>query len=508
MTGLALALFAFVLHVATSGRYGYFRDELYFIACAHHLAWGYVDQPPLVALAAWLSGAFAYALVALRVLPALAAAATVWVICRLTRELGGGWFAELLAGLGVALMPAYLLLGNTLTTTSFEPLSWSLLAWLIVRMIRTGERRLFLAVGLAVAFGLYGKYSMVLLVVAVSAGLLLTAERRVLKTWWLPAAAALALLLLAPNLLWQARHAWPMLTVLHGDVLNRHAFNNGLTLEYKNVARNAAAFLVEQALFTNPIFVPLWICGTVSLLFGRTLRSYRALGIAYVVLLVLAVALMAKGYYIIGIYGTLLAAGAVTLERLWQVRVALRGVVIAVAVTLTLPLLPLSIPLLPVDTLVAYSAALGLTGRDGTPPRLFQPLFAEEFGWEELTAQVARVYHSLPPAARVRTGLFADTYGDAAALAFYGPRYGLPPVISGQNTYYLWGTHGYSGETMIAVGAMQAEILKRSFADVRLVATYGSPYKWVVEGPAPIYLCTHPRAPLQQLWPRFKWYGA
>ncbi len=508
MPGLAIALFAFVLHVATSGRYGYFRDELYFVACAHHLAWGYVDQPPLVALAAWLSGIFAYHLIALRILPAMAAAATVWVVCRLVQELGGGRFAQILAGIGVALMPAYLLLGNTLTTTSFEPLSWALVAWLTVRMIRTRERQLWLAISLAVAFGLYGKYSMTLLVAALLIGLAVTRERRLLATWWLPAGIALVLLLLAPNLLWQAQHEWPMLTVLHGDVLNRHAFNNGLELEYRNVAGNAAAFLVEQVLFTDPILVPLWLFGVGSLLFARALRPYRALGVAYVVLLALAVLLMAKGYYVIGIYGALVAAGAVALERAWKSRRTLRGGALVAVVALSLPLLPLSLPVLPIDGLISYSAALGLTGRNGTPPRLIQPLFAEEFGWEGLTAQVARVYRSLPPDVRAHTGLFADTYGDAGALAFYGPRYGLPPVISGQNTYYLWGTNGYSGQTMIAVGAMQVEILKGAFQDVRLVATYGNPYKWVVEGPAPIYLCTHPRAPLSQLWPRFKWYGA
>src|SRR5579872_428744 len=505
---LLLALFAFVLHLATSGRYGYFRDELYFIACAHHMAWGYVDQPPLVVFAARLAGAFGYALVALRILPMLSAAATVLAACRVARELGGGRYAVLLTGLGVALMPAYLLLGNTLTTTSFEPLSWSLVTWLVIRIVRTGESRLWPAVGAAVAFGLYGKYSMALLVVALLVGLALTHERRALASPWFPASIALSLALLAPNLLWEARHDWPMFTVLHGDVLNRHAFNNGLELEYKSVASNAVAFVLEQALFTGPIMAPLWLFGLGSLLFDRRLRSYRSIGIAYVVLFALAIATAAKGYYIIGIYATLFAAGSVALERAWSSAARLRQAVPVIAVASTLPLVPLSLPVLPVDGLIAYSKALGLTGRNGGEEHLVQPLFAEEFGWNELAEHVARVYDALPPSVRAKTGLFADTYGDASALAFYGPRYGLPPVISGQNTYYLWGTHGYTGETMIAVGAMQVDVLKSAFKDVRLVATYGNPYKWVVEGPTPIYVCTHPRAPLSQLWPRFKWYGA
>ncbi|MDE2571582.1 MAG: glycosyltransferase family 39 protein [bacterium] len=506
--GLILALIALALHLATSWRYGYFRDELYFIACAHHLAWGYVDQPPLVAVAAYLSAPFGFALPALRLLPAVGAAATVWLACRIARELGGGVSAELLSGLTVMLLPAYLLLGNTLTTTSLEPLSWTLVIYLTMRIIRTGEMRLWPAAGAAVAFGLYGKYSMALLVAALLIGLLLTRQRRVLFTWWLPLSVALTLALVLPNLLWQLRHDWPMLTVLHGDVLNRHAFNNGLELEYKGLLRNAAAFAVLQTVFTHPVFTAVWVSGLCATLFGRSLARYRAVAVAWLVLFALAVALEAKGYYVIGIYAALLAMGAVAIERAWRARPLLLRAAPVAAALVALPALPLSLPVLPVDTLIAYSAALHLTGTGGTPPRLIQPLFAEEFGWDELARHVAQVYDALPPEVRARTALFADTYGDAGALAFYGPKYGLPPVISGQNNYWLWGTRGYDGESVIAVGAMQTDILKASFREVRLIATYGNPYKWVVEGPAPIYLCSHPRAPLSALWPRFKWYGA
>jgi hypothetical protein len=151
---------------------------------------------------------------------------------------------------------------------------------------------------------------------------------------------------------------------------------------------------------------------------------------------------------------------------------------------------------------------LHLTGQNGQPPHVIQPLYAEEFGWDELAAHVAAVYNGLPPAVRARTGVFADTYADASALALYGPRYGLPPPISAQNTYYLWGTRGYDGSTLIVVGATQADLVRQYYRKMTLVATYGHPYKWIVEGPTPIYLCTDPVAPLSQLWPHFKWYGA
>ncbi|HVA37912.1 MAG TPA: glycosyltransferase family 39 protein [Candidatus Dormibacteraeota bacterium] len=506
MIGLLVAI-TVALHLATSWRYGYFRDELYFIECARHLAWGYVDQPPLVAAAAWLSGFAGYSLVTLRLLPVLSAGATVGVACLTARELGGGRFAQALTGLAVMLVPAYLLLGNALTTTAFEPLSWTLAAYAVIRLIRSGEPRWWLALAAGVAFGLYGKYSMLLLVIALAAGVVLTPARRRLATWWFPASAALTALLVAPNALWQYAHGWPMLTVLHGDVLNRHAFNNGVELEYHGLLRNAAAFALEQVVYVSPLILPIWLTGLAALLVGR-LAPYRAIGMAYLVLFAMAVVLDAKGYYIIGIYAVLVAAGSVTIERAAGARRGARAAVLGALAVLSLPLVPFSLPVLPVDTFIGYTAALHLTGTGGAPPRLMQPFYAEEFGWDGLARRVAEVYHALPPDVRARTGLFADTYADAGALAFYGPRYGLPAVISGQNTFYLWGTHGYDGSSMIAVGAMQTEILRRSFRHVRLVATYGNAYKWVVEGPTPIYLCSDPVAPLPELWPRFRWYGA
>jgi Dolichyl-phosphate-mannose-protein mannosyltransferase len=503
----AIALLAFAAHLATSWRYGYFRDELYFIACSKHLAWGYVDQPPLVAVAAYLASPFHYNLFALRFLPVLAAALTVWLAARIARELGGGRFAQGLAALATFLLPAYLLLGNTLTTTSFEPLSWTLLVYALIRLLRTGNPRYWAWAALAFTFGMYGKYSMLLLGFSLLAGLLLTKERRVFRSAWFPAAIGITAVLLAPNIAWQASHGWPFLQVVEGDFAHRHAFQSGLQLEYKNALQNAIAFVTEQFVYTNPVSVPIWLGGLVTIAASRAYRNLRFVTVAYVVLLVAAIWLQAKGYYIIGIYAPLLAAGAVAAERYIR-RPVSRAATMAVFLAATLPFVPLSLPVLSVDTFIAYSKALHLTGTNGEPPRLIQPLYAEEFGWDELAQHVARVYNALPPKERSRTGVFADTYADAGALALYGPQYGLPPVISAQNTYYLWGTHGYDGKTLIVVGASQAGIVHRLYRNVKLVATYGNPYKWVVEGPTPIFVCTDPVAPLPELWPQLKWYGA
>ncbi len=509
MIEVLLAILTSLLHAATAWRYGYFRDELYFIACSKHLAWGYVDQPPLVALAAWLSQPAAYELVALRCLPILAAGCTVFLAAAMAHELGGGKFARGLAGTATMLTPAYLLLGNTLTTTSFEPLSWTLVIYAAIRAVSTASRRRndernWIALGLAIAFGAYGKYSIGLLLAALVVGILLTPGRRVLRWGWL-LAAGIALVLLAPNLWWQTVHGWPIVEVVRGDMTHRPTLANGVALEYRSLAVNARAFALEQLLYTNPAAAPVWLIGLAAPFYVRWLRDLRFVTVAYVIVFLASAALAAKGYYIVGIYASLFAIGAVAVERM-GLRVG--AVIFAALVIVGLTAMPLSLPVLPIATLVSYTKALKLTGQDGAPAHLMQPVFAEEFGWERLARDVSNVYHSLPRSVRAQTALYADTYGDAGALDFFGPRYGLPPAISSQNNYYLWGTRGYDGRTILAVGASRIDILRRYYRSVVLVATSTEPYKWIVEGPAPIYLCRDPVAPLWQIWPHLRWYGA
>jgi hypothetical protein len=414
----------------------------------------------------------------------------------------------MLAGIATLLMPAYLLLGNTLTTTSFEPFFWTLAIYVTIRIVRASpitRPRLWLALAVAIALGAYAKYSIVLLVVALIAGLLLTNERRVLRTPYVACAVAFVALVLAPNLGWQAAHGWPFLAVIQGDAAHRPAFANGVALEYQSLANNTVAFALEQLLYTNPLAAPVWLAGIIAPFRIAALRDLRFIALAYVVLFLAAVTLGAKGYYIVGIYATLLAVGAVAIERVAvPLRAALLGVLVAVAIVS----LPMSLPVLPVQGLVAYTKLLGLTGRDATPAHLIQPLFAEEFGWDRLAQDVAHVYFALPNDIRAHTAIYADTYGDAGALDFFGPRYGLPPAISSQNNYYLWGTRGDDGTTLVAIGATRIDLLRRYYRSVTLARTSTEPYKWVVEGPAPIYLCRDPIAPLSAIWPHLRWYGA
>lgn len=493
----AIAAAAFAAHAATLGRYGFYRDELYFLACVKRFAWGFVDQPPLVPAFAALGLVTHDALFGVRIIAALAAAATVIAAATLARELGAGRFGQVVTALAVALMPGSLFLGNTLTTTSLEPLTWTLAIFFVLRCAHRGGYATVALLAFTIAAAAYMKYSILLLAGALTLGALITRSSRTALVVVTASVCAAALLL--PNILWQASHGFPMLAVLHGDVTGRHAFNAGAQYEFAGPLRNAPAFLLEQLAFPGPLSAPLWIAGVLSLLGDRRLRDARFIGAAYVLVLAAGLVTAAKGYYVIGIYPALFAAGAVVLERQqWRIRTPYAVVLAAAGLVLA----PVTLPVLPVDGLIAYMHAFG------APKRLMQPLFADEFGWEDLTRTVAVRYEALPENVRAKTPVFADTYGVAAALEYYGGRYGLPQPISAQNQYYLWGTRGYSLRTMLAVGASEYWMLKKLYRDVRMVGTFSDPYRWVVEGPTPIYFCSEPLVPVNAIWAALQWYGA
>lgn len=493
----AIALAALAAHLATLSRYGFYRDELYFLACAKRMAWGFVDQPPLVPAFAGLTLLVHDGLFAVRVPAAVAAALTILAAAALARAFGAGRLGQAVTAIAVALMPGSLFLGNTLTTTSFEPLFWTLTILFVVRVARTQSATAWCLLAMTIAAAAYMKYSIFLLAGALVAGALFS--RSVKIAAWIAGASAAAFVLLLPNVAWQAAHGFPMLAVLHGDVVGRHPFNAGTQFEFAGPLQNAPAFLIEQFAFTGPLSAPLWIAGLVALFRRTDVRDARFVAIAYFIAILGGLLTVAKGYYVIGIYPALFAAGAVALERL-RPRVGA-----AYALTLTaagLLLAPLTLPVLPVNGLIAYMQAFG------APQKLMQPLFADEFGWDGLAKSVAAQYDALPASLRSRTPVFADTYGVAAALEYYGPRYGLPQPISAQNQYYLWGTRGYTLSSMLAVGASEYWTLKKLYRNVRMVATFSDPYRWVVEGPTPVYLCTDPLVPLDRIWPALRWYGA
>jgi Dolichyl-phosphate-mannose-protein mannosyltransferase len=496
LAGLAAA--KVLLHLAGIRHYGFFRDELYYMACGEHLAWGYVDQPPLIALFAWISHhLLGNSMVSLRLMPVLAGAAAIFLTGVLARELGGGRFAQFLAAASLLCATAYLAFDSFFSMNAFEPLFWVVCAWIAVRIVKGAPARWWLGFGAVAGVGLENKYTMLVFGFALVAGLVLAGEWRIFRSPWIWAGGFLALVIFAPNLLWEARHGWPQIEVVRNAQL------------YKNVAISPLRFVGEQAVFMHPLSLPVWLGGLIWCFFSREGKRFRFLGWAYFIVLAVFVILAGKSYYALPVYPVLMAAGGVAFERVSEVsaRRWLRWAFPALLIAGGAVAAPFGVPMLPIDTFLRYSALVPegqavKTERDAVGVELPQ-LYADMFGWDTLATTVAQVYRGLPEAEREDCGILAGNYGEAGAVDYFGPGLGLPKALSGHNNYFYWGPRGYSGACMIVYGERSEEFVK-NWGDVRVAATSVSPNAMPNERSVVIYVCRKPVAPLAELWPKFK----
>ena len=502
LSGPAIVLYLagakLLFHLLTANRYGIFRDELYYLACGEHLDWGYVDHPPLVALVAWIERhLFGDLLVGVRFFPALAGAATVWLTGKVARELGGGAFAQVLAALAVIAVPIYLIMHHWLTVNAFEPLLWMACVWCIIRAINTNDPRFWIWFGIFAGLAMETKYTIAFFGFALVIALALTRERRFLaaKEFWL--GAAIAVLIFLPNLIWLARHDWPFLELMHNV---RHS--------HRDVVRGPIAFVVDQAEIMNPILLPLWLGGLIWLFFGRDGARFRVLGILYVVLLATMIALRGKNYYLSAIYPALFAAGGVAFEKITSVRWKWsRAIYALLVVGSTIILAQTVAPILSPEKYLAYQKKLGFeppkaeNQRTGPLPQYF----ADEFGWRELAEATARVYNSLPSEERARTAIFANNFGEAGAIDFFGPRLGLPKAICNHQTYWIWGPRDYDGSIVIVLGS-DGTGDREHFQSVEAAGHVEHPYSRRDEH-FDIFVCRGFTGDLQQAWTKIKSYN-
>jgi hypothetical protein len=488
---------ALLTHLLTNGRYGYFRDELYYIACGRHLAFGYVDQPPLSILLLRLSQLLlGDSLFAIRLLPALAGTAIVALTGIIAREMGGRAWAIALACAATLSALFYLAVGNFFSMNVFEPLFWMGAAYLLVRIINGGSSTLWLWLGVLLALGLENKHSTAFFAAGILVGLLLTPERRHFaeKYIWLGGVIAFAIAL--PNILWQALHHWPTY-----QLLSNIAHSN------KNVALSPAQFIAQQINFMNPATLPLWLGGLVWLFGSRAGRRYRAIGIIYLVTLAEFIILRGKSYYLAPTYPMLFAAGGVAIERVFAARyIWLKPILLATILMAGALFAPLIVPILPPDKLVAYMRAIHFE-----PPRtetshtaILPQVFADQFGWEQMVGSVAQVYHHLRPEDEKRAAIFCENYGEAGAIDFFGPKLGLPSAISGHQNYFLWGPRDWTGEVILVLDTND-EDERELFASVEdLGQVVSSPWAMPFERRRHIYLCRDLKISVRELWPRVK----
>ena len=477
-----------LLHLYAARYYGYFVDELYNLALARHLAWGYVDVAPMIALLGRIEMTlFGDSLPAIRLFPAIAGAGLVVLAAAIARELGGGRFAQGLTALCVLLAPGYLALDHFLNVNAFEPLCWMGCAWLVIRIVNTGNTKLWIWFGLLAGIGLETKHSMLIFGFALIAGLALTPQRKHLYSRWLLMGGLLAFVLFLPNLLWNVQHHFPFVEL-----------QENIRREGRNVDLSLASFFGQEMLAMLPLSAPIWMAGLWALFRG----PYRALTFAWTITAAIILAMNPRVYYLFPAFPMLMAAGAVEFER-WKVR-WLKPVYCVLMVLMGVLIAPTLLPILPPETYIRYAAVTHLQ-----QPRIenhklgpLPQLFADQFGWEDLVIVVARAYNALPPDVRARTAIYGQSYGHLGAIDLFGPRYGLPPAIGGHQNYFLWGPRDYTGESMIVMGERRQD-LESKFAAVEKVGhvehPYAMPYNHI-----DIFYCQGLKQSLAEVWPKVK----
>ena len=490
----AIALATFGLHIAFAARYGWFRDELYYAACARRLAWGYVDHPPMVAAIARLAHAvFGDSLVGLRAFSALAAAVTVLVAAEIARAMSGGRFAQALAAFAAAVAPYDLVVGQIYSMNAFEPIAWGALALVFVRVVRDPENRAreLYWLGPIVGLGVMNKYSAAWPAIALLVAAALGPARRLFRRKELWIATAIAALIVTPHVIWQIEHHFP----------TREFAKNALG---KNEPYGVLGFVAQQVLLTHPLGALLWMTGLGALLFGASLRNFRPLGLAYLFVAALIVATQAKAYYLAPAYGPLFAAGAVTFERVTAARARWSRVLYVVLLAAgSAILLPVAIPILSETSFQRYAARLGVFGEARSGEKIkrsaLPQLYADMHGWPEMAAAVDTVAERLSP--RESVGVLAGNYGEAGAIEMFTRL----PVMCGNDGYWLWGPPAAWPSAVVAVG-YDADDLARFFGDVHEAARFDQPFARENERDLPIYVCRSPRMPVAEAWPRLKHY--
>ncbi len=513
---LAIALAKMLFHIYVNNRYGYFRDEFDYISCGDHLAWGYVDQPPLIPFLIHINRAIlGDSLRSIRFIPALASSLLVLQTAVLAREFGGRRFALLLAAITTLIAPQYLSNGGLLGTNCLEPNLWMGCAYFSILAIKRNNPRYWLWFGVVAGLGLEEKYSIAVFGFGIVTGLLLTEQRRVFLTPWIWLGGLAAFLIFLPNLLWNMHYHWPFLELMHN-----------IKAEGRDVILPLPQFFLQQTLLVDPVTAPIWLTGVFALLFSSRLKPYGVLGWCYLVCFTVFFVLHGKSYYLAPVYPMLLAAGAVVIESAINGRKTdekqdakqtnqenlrprsswLKAVIVVILLASGAHLVPITVPVLSPDGFLAYTKTLPfkLPVMEHNHARAALPQwYADQFGWEEIVAETALAWNRLPATDQKDCGIFAQDYGQAGAIDFLGRSQGLPPALSGDRTYFLWGPRGYSGNCLIVLGDRR-ERLEPLFAHVEYVGdSADNPY--ALETEISVNICRGPKfGTLADLWPQLK----
>ena len=497
---IGIALAKLTLNVVFHGRYGYFRDELYYIACSDHLDWGYVDHPPLsIAILALTRLVLGDSLYGIRFTAALAGAATVVLTGLMARRLGGSRFSQLLAAGAVALSPV--VLGNAAryySMNAFDLLFWAAGSYVLLLIVQGGSGRLWILYGLIAGLGVMNKYSMLFFGAGTAIGLLLTLQRRDLLRPWIWIGGLAAAVIVSPHAFWEFRHGFPTAEFIH----------NASTL--KNAPISPGGFMQDQIMMTGIGQTLLWLLGLGFFFLKKGSGRIRVFGWMYPAVAAIMIAGNSKAYYLTPIYFPYVAAGAVSLEAIAATRAWMKGAVTAVLILFSLISLPFTIPVLPAGDFIRYQRFLHQNPRAEERSSLGElpQYYADMFGWEPLVEQIAGVYRRLTPEEQRHCVIFVRNYGEAAAVDFFGKRHGLPPALCGHNSYWYWGPGNVDMRVAIIIGDsydLQENLGDLSgpgrFKKAELAATTRCALCMPYENGRMIFLCRGPAFTFAQIWP-------
>jgi hypothetical protein len=494
-----LALVKLAVQLSGLTAYGWFRDELYYVACSEHLAWGYVDHPPLsIAVLRGWRALFGDSLAAIRLFPAIVGAIIVVLTVRTTRAIGGGRSASVMAGIATLCAPGFLGFHHYYSMNTIDHLLWSIAGAIAVRLVgRPADRAAWLGLGLVLGVGGLNKWSVAWLAAGLVLGLVTTDARRALRTPWPYVAVAIAALLVLPHIAWEVARSWPTLEFMQN------------ALAHKYVQRSFFAFVGEHVLVANPASIPLLLGAIVAL---RSPRA-RPLGAIYLTTLALVGASRsAKAEYVLAATPLAFAAGAAWCEsfvrerhRAWR----FAGIAVAVMVfAFGAATLPFGVPVLKKESFVAYSRTLGIKPPSTEKKEMgaLPQFYADMHGWPELVAATSAAFESLDASERPRAKIWTRTggYGPAAAIDFFGRAHGLPKAICGHNSYWTWG-HGDDDETVTIIVGGRREWLEDDFGELTLFATFRcAPWCMPYEDDKPIWIGRGMKRRWKEIWPKIR----
>lgn len=483
-----LSLVKLLIHLVANRNYGFHRDELLHLSVSEHLAWGYMEFPPFIAVVGKLAHfLFGYSLSGVRLFPTLAGVAILVLCCMIAKELGGKKNAILLAGISVLAFIPFFRNHTLFQPVAFDQLFWTLGFYFLIRYFNTKNIKFLVYLGIVSGIGLLNKYTFVVWGFGIAVGLLFFERGKAFRNKWLYFSGIIAVVMVLPNIIWQYNHHFPLL--MHLQQLKESQLDEIGPYD----------FALEQ--LEMPFTLLISLIGLSACFFDKELKKYKSIGVAVLIIFFTMWILQSKAYYFFAIYPVVFALGAVKVEKLLERKPVWNYVVAAILFVPTVFFIPMATPILPIEKFVAYKKLQ--PEKDGRI--ILTGDYADMFGWDEQVKLVDSLYKSLPKNEKEKCIILAENYGEAGTLKILGKDYGLPDPVCRHGSFWTWGPGKKEGEVFISVGN-EEDVVYEFFEEHTLVKMVTHKYAIGEENNIPVYICRKPRIKLKQIWPRLEKY--